>query len=449
MMMEQAKVLIVEDDPALQEALVTTLEEAGYDVLSTDDGARALDIAKRTPLNLVVTDVQMSPMDGNELLSHMVRELPDVPVLMMTAYGTISQAVSAMQSGAVDYLEKPFEASELEAIVARHVQIEPAAAGSEPIAADPQSRALLQTAAKVAQTDVTVLLRGESGTGKEVLARYIHAHSARRDGPFVAINCAAIPDQMLEAILFGHEKGAFTGADGRRDGKFVQASGGTLLLDEISEMDLGLQAKLLRVLQEKEVEPLGAKAAVQLDTRVIATTNRDLEEAVRSSAFREDLYYRLNVFPLTIPPLRERSGDVRPLVEQLLQAECGKSGTVPEVSASALAALECAEWPGNVRQLRNFVQRALVLWQGGELEAEHFGITAAPEASPACSGALGDELWREEAKRIVAMLERECGNRKATAAQLGISPRTLRYKLAKMRDAGVDIPAFSRADSLR
>ncbi|NNC65328.1 MAG: sigma-54-dependent Fis family transcriptional regulator [Gammaproteobacteria bacterium] len=446
--MEPAKVLIVEDDPALQEALVTTLEGAGYDVLSTDDGARALDIAKRTPLNLVVTDVQMSPMDGNELLTHMIRDLPDVPVLMMTAYGTISQAVSAMQKGAVDYLEKPFEASELEAIVARHARIEPESAGSEPIAADPRSRALLQTALKVSQSDVAVLLRGESGTGKEVLARYLHVHSARSDGPFVAINCAAIPDQMLEAILFGHEKGAFTGADGRREGKFVQASGGTLLLDEISEMDLGLQAKLLRVLQEKEVEPLGAKAAVQLDTRVIATTNRDLEEAVRSNAFREDLYYRLNVFPLTIPPLRERPGDILPLVEDMLRAEC-RPGIPPEISAAARDALERAEWPGNVRQLRNSVQRALVLWQGGPLEAEHFGITVASDVPPARSGGLGDELWHEEAKRIVAMLERERGNRKATAAQLGISPRTLRYKLAKMRDAGVDIPAFSRADSLR
>lgn len=448
MTMEQAKVLIVEDDPALQEALVTTLEGAGYDVLAADDGARALDIAKRTSPNLVVTDVQMSPMDGNELLSHMNRDLPDVPVLMMTAYGTISQAVSAMRHGAVDYLEKPFEASELEAIVARHARVEPEGAGSAPIAVDPQSCALFQTALKVAQSDVTVLLRGESGTGKEVLARYVHAHSQRSDGPFVAINCAAIPDQMLEAILFGHEKGAFTGADGRREGKFVQASGGTLLLDEISEMDLGLQAKLLRVLQEKEVEPLGAKAAVQLDTRVIATTNRDLEEAVRSNTFREDLYYRLNVFPLTIPPLRDRRGDILPLVESMLRAEC-RPGIPPELSAGARDALEHADWPGNVRQLRNSVQRALVLWQGGVLEAEHFGVTAAPEVPQARSGGLGDELWREEAKRIVAMLERERGNRKATAAQLGISPRTLRYKLAKMREAGVDIPAFSRADSLR
>ena len=446
--MEQTNVLIVEDDPALQEALVTTLEEAGYNVLSTNDGTQALDIAKRTPLNLVVTDVQMSPMDGNELLSHMIRDLPEVPVLMMTAYGTISQAVAAMQNGAVDYLEKPFEASELEAIVARHARTEPDSAGAEPIAADPRSRELLQTAVRVAQSDVTVLLRGESGTGKEVLARYIHAHSARSDGPFVAINCAAIPDQMLEAILFGHEKGAFTGADGRREGKFVQASGGTLLLDEISEMDLGLQAKLLRVLQEKEVEPLGAKSAVQLDTRVIATTNRDLDEAVRSNAFREDLYYRLNVFPLTIPPLRDRPGDILPLIADVLRAEC-RPGIPPEVSEKARRALEHAEWPGNVRQLRNAVQRALVLWQGGLLEAEHFGVSAEPELPRASSGGLGDELWREEAKRIVAMLERERGNRKATAAQLGISPRTLRYKLAKMRDAGVDIPAFSRAGSLR
>jgi two-component system response regulator FlrC len=435
----QARVLIVEDDPALQEALVTTLQDAGYDVLAAADGARGLDIARHTPLDLVVTDVQMSPMDGHEFLGHLSRDIPDVPVLMMTAYGTIAQAVAAMRNGAVDFLEKPFEASELEAVVARHVRIDDRAGSDEPVAADPRSRELLATAMRVARSDVSVLLRGESGTGKEVIARYIHAHSERRDGPFVAINCAAIPDQMLEAILFGHEKGAFTGADGRREGKFVQANGGTLLLDEISEMDLGLQAKLLRVLQEKEVEPLGAKSVVPLDIRVVATTNRNLEDAVRDNLFREDLYYRLNVFPIVIPPLRERRGDIRPLVQHFLRSEhCGRS-SLPAISEAALQALEAADWPGNARQLRNVMQRALVMCQGGTLEAEHFGLVAAPAEAHAAAG-LGADLWREEARRIVTTLSEHRGDRRSTAEVLGISPRTLRYKLAKLRDAGYEIP---------
>jgi two-component system response regulator FlrC len=444
---DAAKVLIVEDDPNLQEALVATLEGAGYDVLAAADGSRALDIARRTPLDLVVTDVQMAPMDGHEFLVQMTRDLPEVPVLMMTAYGTIAQAVAAMRNGAVDFLEKPFEASELEAAVARHVRVEARAGSVEPIAADRRSQDVLGMAARVATTDVSVLLRGESGTGKEIVARYIHACSERRGGPFVAINCAAIPDQMLEAILFGHEKGAFTGADGRREGKFVQANGGTLLLDEISEMDLGLQAKLLRVLQEREVEPIGAKAAIPLDTRVIATTNRDLEQAVAEHAFREDLYYRLNVFPIVIPPLRERPGDIRPLVEHFLKLDAPRGRPAPRLGDAALGALERASWPGNVRQLRNVVQRALVLCRDDTLEPAHFGLDAVATLPTRTTSALGEELWREEARRIVETLGALGGDRRSTAERLGISPRTLRYKLAKLRATGFELPRFARREA--
>jgi two-component system response regulator FlrC len=376
-----------------------------------------------------------------------------------------------MREGAVDYLVKPFEAEELERRVARFVRPTPSIAarlGHEPVAEDPRSRALLELAARVAQSDVTVLLTGESGTGKEVYARFIHAHSKRNAGPFVAVNCAAIPDQMLEALLFGHEKGAFTGAQARSTGKFVQANGGTILLDEITEMDLNLQAKLLRVLQEREVEPLGASKPVALDVRVLATSNRDLEQTVRDGEFREDLYYRLSVFPLQIPPLRERPGDVAALVRRFVAAR----GGALSLSDAALARLAAYAWPGNVRELENVMQRALLLCETGVIEPRHFVLderarvaprgtaaqtglatafgAAMPVGVPASagqtssagipSGALADELWEEETRRIVTALASSRGREQA-AEQLGISGRTLRYKLSKMRKAGIQVPS--------
>jgi two-component system, response regulator FlrC len=434
--MSKSTVLIVEDDRPLQEALVTTLEGAGYDVLATASGADALKIVGQSPVDLVVTDVQMSPMNGHELLRRLATESPRLPVMMMTAYGTISQAVDAMRDGAVDYLVKPFEASELEARVARHM---PRNHHARPIAADPRSCAMLELAEQVAVSDVTVLLRGESGTGKEVLARFIHSSSPRSAGPFVAINCAAIPEQMLEALLFGHEKGSFTGAEARSVGKFVQANGGTLLLDEVSEMDLGLQAKLLRVLQEKEVEPLGAKQAVALDVRVLATTNRDLEQMVKEGRFRADLYYRLNVFPLLVPPLRERPGDIEPLARAFIATAWQRSGAPPTLSESARRAIERCSWPGNVRQLQNAIQRALVLAKGPVLHVEQLSLEA-PEAAQ-CEAGLNGELRMEEARLIVEALTQGKGSRKLAAERLGISARTLRYKLARLREAGVEIPA--------
>jgi two-component system response regulator FlrC len=316
------------------------------------------------------------------------------------------------------------------------------APSAEPVADDPASRKLLELAARVAQSDVTVLLNGESGTGKEVLARFIHAHSKRSAGPFVAVNCAAIPEQMLEALLFGHEKGAFTGAQARSVGKFVQANGGTLLLDEVTEMDLGLQAKLLRVLQEREVEPLGASKPLPLDVRVLATSNRDLEQAVRDGAFREDLYYRLSVFPLRIAPLRERPGDIAALTTRFIAA---RSPRVLTVAPAALARLQAYAWPGNVRELENVVQRALLMADGEpRIEPEHLVLadnrgSSAPQPAVQATGLAG-ELWEEETRRIVAALETHRGMRRHAAEQLGISDRTLRYKLSKMRAAGIQVP---------
>jgi two-component system response regulator FlrC len=435
-------VLVVEDDRPLQLALVSTLQTAGFDVLAAVDGGEALRIVDRSPVDLVVTDVQMSPVDGRELLRRLKQSKPALPVLMMTAYGTIEQAVAAMQEGAADYLVKPFESRELEQYVTRYVRpAAPAHASVDPVAHDARTKALFSLARKVAATDVTVLLTGESGTGKEVVARYIHAQSPRSDRPFIAVNCAAIPEQMLEAILFGHEKGAFTGAQTRSEGKFVQANGGTLLLDEITEMDFGLQAKLLRVLQEREVEPLGASKPLPLDVRVLATSNRDLEQAVKEFRFREDLYYRLSVFPIAIPPLRERPQDIETLA--MYFADKQTRGMPPRFADRALAVLKAYHWPGNVRELENVVQRALVLSQGEALvDVEHFALDTGARTAPA-SGLAGG-LWEEEARRIVDALQVCRGSRKEAATQLGISARTLRYKLAKMRDTGVAVPGDNR-----
>jgi two-component system response regulator FlrC len=455
-MSEPATILVVEDDQPLQDALVSTLAAAGYKVLAAADGGEALKVLADSAVDLVVSDVQMQPVDGAELLRRLRQKNAAPPVLLMTAYGTIDQAVAAMRDGAVDYLVKPFEAEELERRVARFARPAASAAarlGQEPIAEDPRSRALLDLAARVAQSDVTVLLTGESGTGKEVYARFIHARSKRSAGPFIAVNCAAIPEQMLEALLFGHEKGAFTGAQARSAGKFVQANGGTLLLDEITEMELSLQAKLLRVLQEREVEPLGASKPVPLDVRVLATSNRDLEQTVRDGEFREDLYYRLSVFPIEIPPLRERPGDVAALARRFVAAR----GGALSLTDAALARLASYSWPGNVRELENVMQRALLLCDAaGAIEPRHLvlderarvarsgsvttsssGAGASALGSP--SSGLADELWEEETRRIVTALTSSRGREQA-AEQLGISGRTLRYKLSKMRKAGIQVP---------
>src|SRR6056297_2217226 len=312
----ETRVMIVEDDADLREALAATLEAAGHGVVTAGCGESALAALDRDTVDLVVSDVQMEPMDGVALLEALRRRHASLPVVLMTAYGTIEKAVEAMRLGAAYYMVKPFEARELVETVGRHLRPTPGSNG--PVAGDPTTRVLLKVAERVAASEATVTISGESGTGKEVFARYIHRCSPRAGAPFVAINCAAIPENMLEAVLFGHEKGAFTGATSASPGKFEQAQGGTLLLDEISEMALGLQAKLLRVLQEREVERIGGRRLIELDVRVLATTNRDLMSDVRAGRFREDLYYRLNVFPLQWQPLRARRGDLIPLANHLL-----------------------------------------------------------------------------------------------------------------------------------
>ena len=447
--MSQSTVLIVEDDPALREALCDTLELAGYPVMATGEGHTALQVLSRESVGMVVSDVQMHPMDGHSLLKRIKRDYPALPVLLMTAYGSIEKAVMAMHEGAVDYLVKPFEAEVLISKVAGNILPANQDPLDGPVVEDLRSREILELARRVAASNATVMLNGESGTGKEVFARFIHQSSPRRDAPFVAINCAAIPENMLEAVLFGYEKGAFTGAYQATPGKFEQAQGGTLLLDEISEMSLALQAKLLRVLQEKELERLGGRKLIELDVRILATTNRNLREEVGAGRFREDLFYRLNVFPLTLPPLRERPNDILPLARYLLQQNLIHGQRLPRFRPEAEQRLLAHNWPGNVRELDNLMQRALILVQGDEIDADlltfetdamwmpsSVRVQVAPKA-----GCLPEDLRSVEEQMIIDALSETKGGRREVAARLGISERTLRYKIARMREEGISIPA--------
>lgn len=449
-------VLVVEDDLDLQEALCTTIRMAGYTVLSAADGETALAVLEKHEVGLVVSDVQMRPMDGLTLLQRAKAINPELPVLLMTAYGEVDKAVAAMRAGACDYLLKPFEPSRLLAQIKAHLLqgVDYESAGI--VARDPRTCALLSLVRRVASSPATVMLTGESGSGKEVLAKFIHQQSPRAGKPFIAINCAAIPEHLLEATLFGFEKGAFTGASQSQPGKFEQAQGGTLLLDEISEMPLGLQAKLLRVLQEREVERVGGNKAIPLDIRLLATSNRNMKETVSKGTFREDLYYRLNVFPIEIPPLRERPLDIVPLAQRIIADSASSERRVPVLSASAIAALTAYSWPGNVRELGNVIQRAAIL-ADNLIEAKHLnlsledsGATGAseirqdtemplipqPVTSVPDKGATRDrphDMKSLERAHIMETLAAVNGSRKLAVQRLGISERTLRYKLQQYR----------------
>jgi two-component system, response regulator FlrC len=447
-------VLLVEDDEQLRFALHDTLQRAGYCVHAAQDGTTALNELQKHEVGLVLSDIRMPGMDGLRLLERVSCEHPNLPVMLMTAHGKVDSAVRAMRAGAVDFVEKPFKREDLLARIRRHVR--PTELNCEPLVAkDEKMRALLSLVDRVATTSVTALVSGESGTGKEVIARRIHTRSTRSDKPFVALNCAAIPENLLESTLFGHERGAFTGAHQARQGKFEQADGGTLFLDEITEMHVDLQAKLLRVLQEREIERVGGTGSKPVDVRVIASTNRDLRAAVDAGRFREDLFYRLNVVPIIVPPLRARADDIGPLAEFLLSRHAKKMGrgTGVKFQPCAMARLHEHSWPGNVRELENVVQRALVLEHQDQLCAdsilldvvgEETSIGAALDLRNCAQGAADSEsgsgLKAYEQRMILHSLQVHGGDRKLVAGQLAISPRTLRYKLARMRDAGIEIP---------
>jgi len=446
--MTTKQILLVEDDVNLREAVSDTLQLNGYKVIQAEDGQQALLKLQNHKIDLVLSDVQMQPMDGFELLQNLKQKNAQLPVIMMTAYGTIEKAVQAIRDGATDYLVKPFESDELIRLLEAIIPDTEADDGL--IAVDQNVKKLKDLVKRVAESEATVLLNGESGVGKEVFAQYIHYNSSRRKNSFIAINCAAIPENMLESVLFGYEKGAFTGATQAHAGKFEQAQGGTLLLDEVSEMDINLQAKLLRVLQEKEVERLGGKKSISLDVRVLATTNRNLREEVAAGRFREDLFYRLNVFPVSIPALRDRRDDIVPIAKQLLNRHLGEAAQSVVFDPAAEKKLMVHQWPGNVRELDNTIQRALILKNSDVIYAEDvqyesvnqsfYSSQASQQTNIAEESVLVSDLKDREQQLILDALRAGDGSRKFAAEKLGISPRTLRYKLARMRDSGVAIP---------
>ena len=469
--MSIAKILVVEDDSELQEALVDTLSLNGFEIISVSSAEEALH-ALDDEIGMVFSDIRMDGMDGYALMMRIRAIKPYLPIVLMTAYGTIEQAVDAMKAGAVDYIVKPFEANVLVEKAKVYFNRD-ASSEDDFIVADPATQQLKNMAKKVAESEASVLISGESGTGKEVLARYIHMQSPRAKQPFVAINCAAIPESMLEAMLFGYEKGAFTGAAKAMPGKFEQAQQGTIFLDEIGEMKPDLQAKLLRVLQEKEVERIGSTKVVELDVRVLSASNIDMKQAISDGAFRDDLFYRLNVFPMMLPPLRERQRDIAAIAERLIQRHCGTSRVQPMISAPAMKRLIQYTWPGNIRELDNVIQRALVMMSGDTIKEENILlddgfdvhlIVASPEENTALYNdeksqvedaseevsvqdntdfkpiELPMDLKARETQLILETLRQNSGHRQKTAEALNISPRTLRYKIAKLKEQGVDVP---------
>lgn len=440
------RILIVEDDPTLRMALMDTLEEATFEVFEADNGKEALLQLMYQDIDVIVSDVQMDVMDGNQLLTAVREKYPSIPFVMMTAHASVERAVAAMRDGATDYLQKPFEATSLLETVTRMAK-RSGLDSDEMVAEDVRTREILGIVDRVAPSDASIMISGESGTGKEVLAKTIHKCSDRNAKPFVALNCAAIPENMLEAILFGYEKGAFTGATTSREGKFEQANGGTLLLDEISEMALELQAKLLRVLQEQEVERLGGKKAISLNVRVLATTNRHLATEVAEGRFREDLYFRLNVFPIELPPLRERCADVIPLAYRFMERY--SSGKVLSLSPASEEKLLSHGWRGNIRELGNCIHRACILARGEEITPDDIVFDALVDAGlttwARSEEAATDDLKVNEQVMILSTLRDLNGNRKLASERLGISSRTLRYKLAKYKEQGIEIPVPSVA----
>jgi len=431
--MDTRPILVVDDDEEMRKAIEETLHRKGYATVSARNGKEALERIDEGGLQLVVTDVRMPVMDGMTVLREARKRCPRLPFLLVTAFGTVSQAVDAVKEGAVDYLLKPFTADILLDKV-RAAQSE-GSAQKEDRALVTQNAAMLEIlemARGVAASDVSVVITGESGTGKELLARYIHENSPRRARSLVTVNCASIPDTLLESELFGHEKGAFTGASQRRIGKFETAHESTLLLDEIAEMRTALQAKLLRVLQEKEVERLGSDRPVRVDFRLIATTNRDLQQEVASGRFREDLYYRINVVPIHLPPLREKKEDIPFLVEHFSREVTQRLGTPPKsFSQNALESLQSRPWKGNVRELKNVVERAVVLARPSMLEEADLFLGDGPASKEQGNGlsvpVRGLRAMEKEA--IIETLKQTGGNRTQTAKILGISVRTLRNKL--------------------
>ncbi|MCX7011658.1 MAG: sigma-54 dependent transcriptional regulator [Candidatus Sumerlaeota bacterium] len=446
-----ARVLVVDDDAAQRSLLGGFLGGQGFHVVCASSGAEALDVLGREPIDAMVSDVRMPGMTGLEMLAELRQRRPGLPVLLVTAYPHIHDAVKAMRDGAVNYLEKPIDLDELLSSVRLAVGIKEAAPASKadtppmPLGIVAQSsamREILSELALVAPSDSRLLITGESGTGKEVIADLTHAWSPRASGPLVKVNCAAIPETLLESELFGHEKGAFTGATDRRIGRFEEARGGTVFLDEIAEMSPALQARLLRVAQDGSFQRVGSNAEVRSDARILAATNRNLEAEVAAGRFREDLFFRLNVFEIYVPPLRERAADILPLAYHFLDRfTTGRA----RLSAAAAALLELYPWPGNVRELRNAIERAALISRGELILTEHLPrrIQRAGDESGVAVDADSPTRRMEEVERslILNTLREADGNRSEAARRLGISRRALHYKLRRYAEQGYAIDA--------
>jgi len=436
--MSASAVLVVDDEAGMRAALEASFRLNGWDVTTASGAGEALAKFRRMPCPLVVTDVRMPDGDGLQVMQGVREMAPSTAVIFLTAYGTVTDAVQAIKEGACDYLMKPVSFDRLREAAERVLAVAAASAkgkqqnasASELIGHSPVFLQLLDRVRQVARTAADVLIEAESGTGKELIARMIHRASARRDGPFVAVNCSAFPNHLLESELFGHVRGAFTGATGAKLGKFELANSGTLLLDEVGEMPLELQPKLLRVLQEREVDPLGSTRAVPLDVRVIATTNRPIRASIAAGEFRADLYYRLNVLPLTLPPLRERREDIIELAGHFLRKHAPNAVPPYLIASQLTAGLEAHSWPGNVRELENFIRRALALSTGPLLGADLLRhLEASPELHPSNSLEAGVSLRDAERQLLQRTLEATGGNRTRAAELMGVSLRTVRNKI--------------------
>jgi len=444
------RILFIDDDPAGREVALFNLRKAGYEVTAAEDGAQGLSAFAASPFDLVITDLKMPGIPGMEVLRKIHAGSPDVPVLVITAFGNVETAVAAMKEGAYDFIGKPFHRDQLLLAVSkaldrrrlatevRDLRILASGVGRDVVSVSTAMRRLLEVADRVAATEATVLITGESGTGKEILARRIHVRSPRAEGPFVAVNCAAIPAELLESELFGHTRGAFTGAVRGRAGRFRQASGGTLFLDEVAEIPPALQGKLLRALQERVVDAVGADSPVPVDVRILAATNRDLHAKIREGTFREDLYYRLNVVELSVPPLRERPEDILPLARRFVsEFAAGREIAVPPAVVEELSR---RPWPGNVRELRNACERMVILCRGDELSADD--LPPAPRSAQAGNGddpepafpplpPDGLSLVDLEKRVIEQVLRRKGGNITQAAAYLRIPRHVLVYRIGK------------------
>ena len=451
-MAEPATLLVADDDPGLRESLERTLTREGYRVVLASDGRAALERVQAGGVDLIVTDLRMPGLTGLELLRAAKAIMPDVDVILLTAFGTVEEAVKAMKDGAYDFLTKPFRREQLIKLVDKALerrdlieqnkalkkQLEDIRAKGQMIGSSPAYRRMLALVEQIADSSATILIQGESGAGKELVARTIHERSGRRAGPFVAVNCAALPETLLESELFGYEKGAFTGAAGRKEGRFELANGGTLFLDEVADLSLVTQPKMLRVLQEGEFERLGGTRTIQVDVRIVAATNQDLADMVKEKRFREDLYYRLNVITVRVPPLRERHEDIRLLAQHYLRVYAAKNGRKLEgFSNEALERLESYAWPGNIRELENLIERMVLLARKDRIEAEDLPEEIAGVKRPprdAILGLVGTPLAEIEQRLLDETLRITGGNKTQAAKLLGIDVRTVARKLERRED---------------